>query len=121
MTGPQDDWLSESDLDALVDAGQIAPAAQSPVAALASQVVAQLERTLGGLGATLSDAAWNADVAALEAVRGRVDRLAYAPDAMALPAFDALLGELERAGQVDFVVRLQSWCSEVDQQLGERR
>ncbi len=112
-----DDWLSEKDLHTLVDAGQITPVADSPVARLANDVVAQLERTLSGLGEAMEGFPWQSDVDALRDVRSRIERLAHAGDHVALPALDRLLRQLENAGQVDFAQRLVTWCREVDEAL----
>lgn len=115
-----DDWLTEADLDALVDGGQIEPVAQAPVARLAGEVVAQLERTLSGLGQAIADIPWASDVDALAAVRERVERLAYVSEDVALPALDGLLRLLDQAGQPDFGIHLGAWCTELDRTLGER-
>lgn len=120
MTGNPSDWPSAADLDALVDSGEIASTAGSPVAKLAADVVTQLERTLGGIGDTMVDVPWQSDVEALADVRRRIEGLAEAGEVVALPALDRLLRELDRAGQPDFVQRVLAWCSDVDHALESR-
>ena len=91
------------------------------MAHLTCAVVEQLERTLRGIGATVEGVPWQADVDVLERVRSRVEQLAYAPDALALPALDTLLEELECAGQTDFSSRMAKWLERIDGILSERR